>query len=327
MSQDFDEELVSRLEKPLVEATLDTLSQTLSLPGKKISVINVVHKGPYGSLVLVKDATNGKEYLWKFSKNSQCSLKNEAYLQSIAHHALVKHGFPWAVPAVEDVFYCKNYGTGFLMNHIKDANIFANYLQTHFNWSVQCKENDTLLIEIIVQLASYLIVLDKKLSMNHRDLKSTNVILVETENVPFQFVTCSDTKIYKLITKHKAILVDFGFACANMNEKIIAAGDYLPTFDGCPKVGRDMFLFLSNIWNVEMLRSKLTVQFQDWIKNRLQTDKKSWASFLESVCDPAMKFIYLFTTSEKFKAPECSPLRILETLANEFPSTLKVNHV
>jgi hypothetical protein len=151
------------------------------------------------------------------------------------------------------------------------------------------------------------------------------VILIESEEKKFTFTIKTKMKNYSLTTNHKAILVDFGFACANVDSEIVAAGNYLPTFDGCPKVGRDMFLFLSNLWNVEVLRSKLTAGFQKWICNRLQTEKKSWSSYLENTKDPFMKLIYLFTTSSGFYVHECSPQRILETIADEFPEILKIS--
>ena len=92
-------------------------------------------------------------------------------------------------------------------------------------------------------------------------------------------------------THLRVVLVDFGFACMKDRSRVIAADDYLPTFDGCPKEGRDLFLFLAHLWNVEALRNKLSPRLQSWIRGRLVTPTMSWADHLKKIADRTLQSV------------------------------------
>jgi serine/threonine protein kinase len=289
----------------------------LLINNKNYRVVEVVHRGEYGELALVKEAD--KEYYWKYSPKRKSGLFKEAIMQMMAYCALKKYGLTWACPEIEKIFIHPEHGCGFIMNHLEDADIFANYLQKHFNWSRSCEENDKILVEVISQIAIFLNILEDDLQMNHRDLKITNVVLVKKESKPLSIGYFRKGKKYVLNTDLKVMLVDFGFACINTDKKIIAAGDYLPTFDGCPKEGRDLFLLLANLWNVEGIRKGLSQKMAQWFVRSLQGKKLSWADHLIKIKDKTMKMVYLYTTSSDFEMPFCRASLVLETLALDFP--------
>ena len=103
----------------------------------------------------------------------------------LAHAALSKYGMSWAVPKVEGIFKHPTFGTGFLMEQVHGGEIFANYLQKYFNWVAAVESNDRLIIEVMAQLCIYLCILEDALQMNHRDLKSSNVLMIQKAEKPF----------------------------------------------------------------------------------------------------------------------------------------------
>jgi len=279
-----------------------------------------IHSGHYGNLDLCIDE-NGNELYWKTSEK-KFSLLKEAVLQSFAFAALSFHGITWAIPEVKSIFRHPTKGTGFLMTHTKDTEIFANFLQRKMNWRHASENNDRILIEIICQLAVYLHILENTLQMNHRDLKCTNVVLIQ-ETDPFTLDYVYLKQKFTLRTRLRTVLVDFGFACSHLGETIVAAGNYLPVFDGCPKEGRDLFLFFAHLWNIEAVRNCITPRFKEWLKNRLISPKMAWADYLIRIKDSMLKSAYLFTTSEKFSMPFCTPIGVLNSLSSEFSSILR----
>jgi hypothetical protein len=300
--------------------TCSVIGNTLIINKDSYKIQYNVHSGNYGNLDLCIDE-NGNELYWKTSEK-KFSLLKEAVLQSVAFAALSSHGIVWAVPEVKTIFSHPTRGTGFLMTHAKDTEIFANYLQRKMNWNYISESNDKILIEIICQLAVYLHILETTLYMNHRDLKCTNVVLIQ-ETDPFTLDYVYAKRKFKLHTRLRTVLVDFGFACSNMGNTIVAAGNYLPTFDGCPKEGRDLFLFFAHLWNIEAVRNCVTPRFKEWLKNRLISHKMSWADYLIRIKDSMLKSAYLFTTSEKFSMPFCSPISVLNSLSTDFPGVLQ----
>lgn len=287
------------------------------------TLLNVFHRGSHGALTLLECETCKKEFVWKTSFMGKRSLKNEAYLQQKAHELLAQYGFPWATPSVKTIFNHPVHGVGFIMDHIAHAEIFANFIEKHFIWNEPSSQNDKILLEVIAQICIYLCILEKELQMNHRDLKSTNVILVENcgKSQPIYF---KDSNFeYKVHTSLKICLVDFGFACSvNGDKSIVSAGEYLPSFDGCPKVGRDMFLFLTHLWSVEAVRNALTPRLRKWIEAKLKTETISWTQKIERLGKHALNAIYLFTTSDQFKMEFCNPEFMLNSLVLEFPEVV-----
>lgn len=312
---DLDDQMKCILSYKPVLAEIE--NESIIINSNTYKVVEVVHKGEYGELALVMK--DGVEYFWKYSPKKKSGLFKEAVMQMIAYGALKKHGLTWAVPEIEKIFIHPEHQCGFIMSHPEDAHIFANYLQRNFNWTRACEENDKILVEVIAQIAIFLCILEDNIQMNHRDLKITNVVLVKKEDKPFSLGYYRGSKRFVLDTNLKVMLVDFGFACINTGEQIIAAGDYLPSFDGCPKEGRDLFLLLANLWNVEGIRKCISPRMAQWFIMCLKGKKLSWTDHLIKMKDKTMKMVYLYTTSSEFEMPFCRASFVLETLALDFP--------
>lgn len=311
-------ECLMKYEPPKANIEEDKIIQ---IKNKTYKILDTIHKGNYGKLTVV-EGEKGEVYYWKHMENGGNKLFKEAMLQTIAHSALKSYGLLWAVPEVESIFNHPEDGCGFLMTHPENTEVFANYLQRAINWSKVCEENDKIFIEVIAQLAMFLCILEDTLKMNHRDIKSTNVVLIQKSMTPLQLGYFSKGKRIILNTSLRTILIDFGFACIKNGDKIMAAGDYLPTLDGCPKEGRDLFVFLSHLWKVEAIRRCITPKLADWFRRTLTGEKKSWWQSIMKMTDTSLKIIYLYAASDLFSMPSCSPFNILTSLSSEFPSIL-----
>lgn len=312
-----------RLKLPLAKF-VENDKEHLQIGEVAYDILNTIHKGNYGELALVSGEGSRETLYWKYSPMKKQLLFKEAILQMLAHGALSLHGLTWAVPEVKMIFEHPLHGVGFFMSHPKDADIFANYIQKHINWTRACEENDRILVEILAQIAIYLCILEDTLQMNHRDLKSTNVVLIEKARTPFTLGYHRKGKRITMNTHLRAILIDFGFACIKYKEDIVAAGNYLPTFDGCPKDGRDFFLLLAHLWNVELLRKCMTTKLQLWFRERLTTAKLSWTDYLIRMKDNSLRSVYLYTASSDFSASQCSAGIVLETLSSSFPAIIQM---
>lgn len=320
---DLHEQIKCLMSIKVPNASIDTT--TLSISNTNYTIMETIHTGEYGKLTVVqKQEINNKDetLYWKYSPTSKRSLFKEAVFQTLAHAALSAHGITWAVPEVESIFNHPDHGIGFLMSHPNNADIFANYLQKHFCWTKSCVQNDKIIIEVIAQLSIYLCILEDTLKMNHRDLKSTNVVLIQKSATPFNLGYIRKGRKFIINTDLRAIIIDFGFSCISYEDTIIAAGNYLPSFDGCPKEGRDLFLFLAHLWNVELLRKCITPKLQEWFKKHLQSKKMSWTDHLIKIKDTSLKLVYLYTTSADFSMPSCNPYTVLESLSHDFPSMI-----
>jgi serine/threonine protein kinase len=262
----------------------------------------------------------------KVSKNKEVSLKNEAILQHAAHILLAYHGMPWAVPRVHTIVDHPHHGVAFTMDMITDAVIFGDYLVKHINWKVECVENDMLIMEVISQLASYIMLLETGLGLNHRDLKINNVLMVKEDPLVNHTIVCDDGEKYVLNSRVRTVLIDFGFACIGDVERRVmyaSAGNYLAA-DMCPKPGRDMFLIFANLWNVAALRRVLTVRGRTLFKKWLTDDLgKDWALWLSADLDKELLNIYKLVNGTNFRSTRAGARAVLNDIGANYPAVVK----
>jgi serine/threonine protein kinase len=289
------------------------------------------NSGSYGSLyfcTLTSNAEDADTLFLKVSKNKEVSLKNEALLQHAAHILLTYHGMPWAVPRVHTIVDHPHHGIAFTMDIITDAVIFGDYLVKHVNWQVECVENDILIMEVISQLASYIMLLETGLGLNHRDLKVNNVLMVKEDPLVNHTIVCNDgvgVSKYVLNSRVRTVLIDFGFACIGDVERramYASAGNYLAA-DMCPKPGRDMFLIFANLWNVAALRRVLTVRGRTLFKKWLTDDLgKDWALWLSADLDKELLNIYKLVNGTNFRSTRASARAVLNDIGTYYPAVV-----
>jgi serine/threonine protein kinase len=287
-------------------------------------------KGNYGTIMLALRETfaleDGEYCFLKMSDTHNKTLLIEGILQTLAHSVLSAAGFPKAVPKVLDICSHPKVGTVLVLQRIHGSQVLAEYLSTHIQWGCPSDTNDRLLMSILAQVASYSAILEKELGMNHRDLKGTNVLMVVPSKEQIQFQTTLDSYHWGITSNHQTILIDFGFSCIGRpsGDTVVSAGEFLPETDFCPKEGRDLFLFLASLWNLEHLRNSLTLKakelFQGWLRDNTQgTCWSDWLMNTGSTEADSLVSMYLLTSSNGFASSNCSPFNILKKIASAYP--------
>jgi serine/threonine protein kinase len=264
--------------------------------------------------------TNTYVYL-KVSPKYPESLLLEGLLQSIAHTTLKLYGFPMAVPRVFDIVKHPDDGYVLSIQRCPEAQLFADYLRTNLNWDSASILNDILIFSGIAQVATYLAILESTLGFNHRDIKSTNVLMVIPSTSWYNQIVLDSHKWWIRGT-YQAVLIDFGFACIGKpnGKSIVSAGEYLTPIDFCPKKGRDLFLFFAGLWNISVFRSCLTDAgkslFQKWLHD---TSDTNWADWLVTSSHTNLESMYLLTNADHFASETCSPIHVLKDISALYP--------
>jgi serine/threonine protein kinase len=249
----------------------------------------------------------------KQSKKHQTSLIIEGLLQSCAHVALKRYGFPEAIPRVLNIVALPEAGVSLVLQRIPNSRMFAEYLKTNFQWGHSCQDNDDLVLQIIVQVATYMAILEYELSMNHRDLKSTNVLMIAPVDEFKREVVCGPHS-WSFRSKLQVSIIDFGFSCvgSHLKDIVLSAGNYLPETDLCPKDGRDLFLFLASLWAIPEFRVSVSAPVQELFENWLVDSKgKNWADWLCVNDKDNLVSMYLLCSSSSFFSVRCQPIFML----------------
>ena len=93
-------------------------------------------------------------------------------------------------------------------------------------WNQTRDANDTIVPAAIIQIATALSFFQSHLQMNHRDLKSDNIM-------------------YEIVNNHIEIrFIDFGLSCLSWNGFHFAGSSIFPESHTCMRRGRDLSLFL-----------------------------------------------------------------------------------
>lgn len=249
----------------------------------------------------------------------------EGILQSIAHTVLRVYGFPKAVPKVLDIVQHPMHGIAISLERAVGAKLFSDWLEHGLQWGHPSVSNDRLVCEVLVQITTYMAILEHTIGLNHRDLKGTNVLMIAANQPVHQTVECG-TKCWKIKTQNQAILIDFGFACMGNPDgtHIVSAGEYLPELDFCPKQGRDCFLFLASLWNVEQFRKSVSPDLAQMFHKWLQTNGETkWSNWLQTYTPTNMESMYLLTSASHFRSPSCSPTNLLRDISKLYPSIVE----
>lgn len=112
-------------------------------------------------------------------------------------------------------------------------------------------KNERFLLDIAVQIAFVLHVLQRDLRFHHRDLKLNNVFRRKTPST--QTLVLPSTTVWKC--ESDLVLLDFGFSCiacgtehvASPRATLLGAGSWFTPDDDCCKEGRDLAQFLYSL--------------------------------------------------------------------------------
>jgi serine/threonine protein kinase len=277
----------------------------------KISFDDIIDHGSYGNVYLAK--RDDIAILVKQPRMTEMNLLQEAVLQHLAYKTMESEGMAWTIPKVYDVFR-KDKEVWFSMERIYGYSIS--------DWFATTKTPDSDLLCLVAQLALILGTLEKHLNLDHRDLKSEN-LLIKKEACKLQ-LSYKDT-VWMYHAPFSVVLLDFGFACLGSEvlrgKPWVNLGDgVLPPIDPCPKEGRDMFHLLVSLVGIPILQTRLSKRIHNMIDKWLSIGKKSYGPMARRWSTE--NWSYLVSSQYDFAIPNCCPLRILQELLSELKGSL-----
>lgn len=280
-----------------------------------------IYQGAHGVVeaVSVVSAQLAPEILFRKVPIDGNSLDCEALFQYAAYYVLKKYGLKHSVARVLDIYRDPRVGCAAVFTMVPFLNIelLSDALENR-NFTGPD------IASIIAQVAIIIYILDQELDMNHRDLKTTNVLVAAEEAV-----LEVDYKGLSVSIKHgPAIkLVDFGFACAGNGQRtLVNAGNFFPMSDPCPKTGRDLFQLLTTMYLCTRFQAtidnspQLSLLFKSW----LTVPNNDYLAFLKTIGMQSIDWVYLMLGSDKFFAPSCRPITILRDLSAYFPDVVSI---
>lgn len=169
---------------------------------------------------------------------------SEALLHVLAWEVMKGTATPWAIPRPFEVFgdYSeadrgwKSMGLG--MAYVHGRTLFS-FMQKHWKAATR-SANGVAFVEVLAQIAYILHHLQRRLRLNHRDVKVNN-ILVRTRKEPLIL----ELEGAVFATHYEVTLIDFGFACVGCPPPVapmtaFQAGSWFPFGELCCKLGRDL---------------------------------------------------------------------------------------
>lgn len=257
--------------------------------------------------------TGSSLVLLKKSKEDEISLRIEAFVQWLAQKTLSPLG-P-RIPPVLDILELPDQSIGFTMLEFSDATLCSRFLaeSTHLSTDI---------LHVLAQSAILLQVLEDTLSLDHRDLKADNLLVLPTPSSITYTCTKSGVKRkYTLSSPFTVAIVDFGFACLGDESFVteVDAGEgTLPPLDPCPKDGRDLFHLIVSLYGIEAIRNGLSGPLKEAFTSWMELHGKPCKALAERWSHS--EWIYLLTSHKDFKHPACTPRAILETIHSLEPS-------
>jgi serine/threonine protein kinase len=288
----------------------------------------VLSKGSYGFVeyILCYDSTinsNGiaskssVKLVRKRSRRQQHSLFLEACLQHLAYEVLSEAGFSYAVAKVTDIYRLPGGSISFMMEALRDVEKVSDALIESFDM-------EELLLSILSQIAIFIQCLETKLCMNHRDLKSNNILIMK-ESIPGENYIITDS--WKIYAPRRICIVDFGFACIGVTPPpvmpaILSSGEFFSEDDDCPKKGRDLFQLLSFFYMMTFIRERISnkmLQFLESCINFRMKNEVFYCEYLKSQEEERYDKVYDIISEHTFKSPECVPSTFLKQLSQLYP--------
>ncbi len=284
----------------------------LSYASTTLSEFTPVMKSTFGSLYMVyRETPESQGYCFvKFSPGHSLSLYHEGLIQAASAAALQSYGFSHCIPHVLEFIHHPKLGLGLCLERISGTAILSDFLQSNLNWKVACVENDLTILSILSQLSLYLLILQRELGLQHGDLKSTNILLVRPTEL-FSRTLTIDGNTFAYRGSLEAILIDFGFSSVHAAQT--------------PQdMSRDIFFFLSTLWNLPEFRKSVTPKLASAVTRWLHDGQKSWARWLEVTTDENLKGMYLLSASEQFRNTRCQPISVLKDIQMLYPQLITI---
>ena len=286
------------------------------------------------------------------------SILYEAYIHALLYKVMEREGFPSVIPKMYDVVAnadgAINTGNPTAVESVWITMEFIHgyTLEKYFQRKlVNLKKNadaaaanQRIIIDVVIQLAHYLRILQDKARFNHRDMKINNIYVRHHDtpwsqklNIPdFGTWTC-DADI---------VLIDYGFSCIacgegfpNPRATLLGAGSWFRSEHDCLKYGRDLCQFLYSVHCAFPFHEYVSGDFLTVIHNALHAIKGVGLVDLFRGVDShglpntggmsqrLLNFnegIYIFLRERDVEVPGCKPTTFLKNLLPLVPKVLTV---
>ena len=285
----------------------------------------------------------------------------EAFLHALLSKTLEEEGFPSAVPHLyEIVAHTKtakppknatDFKSVWMIMEFIHGNTFEKYFRKYFipihksssrfslaDIAKQEKKNDMLLMDVMIQLAFYLKILQEKVRFNHRDMKINNVFIRNHAVDEKWERTLKIPEFGEWSCVTDTVLIDFGFACiscgsgfTNPRATLVGAGSWFKMEHDCLKYGRDLAQFLYSIHCYFPLQDYISAELFTVIHKSMVAEKAGHAVDLlkgldakgrpipGTVVPRTIQFnhgIYIFLRDSDVDVPGCRPATFLQEMKN-----------
>jgi len=250
----------------------------------------------------------------KLLVNKPYNILIEIILQHSSYSVLHKYNIGYMIPEIYDIYnkidsdsehFSPKYTIHFSMEEIKGVFI-DDYLR-------HSKTPEKDFIISLMQICIVFNLLETHLNLNHRDLRYTNIYIVESPKVIH--ITINNKK-YTLHSNFHICVLDFGFACIGEKNSILnAAGGIIQDEEKCMKSGRDLFQLIISLWCKKNIRNKMNPLFIEDINNLLKTEHKDYIQVMSKHSEDS-KWPYNITCGDNFSFPPLAPEKLFEKLYN-----------
>lgn len=310
-----------------------------SLTGSSIVTFKggkTVNEGKWGTIeewhqIDGTSSGNPETFYEKRGRTSTSNLLPEACLQIAARQCLSEIGCESVVSEVRKILRHGRSVTFMMEPFIKFLSLH-DALRYMYQASLSGPAFDLWFIQIFSQIILILQYLEENLGLNHRDLQGHNILIsmiptAKTIEIP------SKSGKWLMSYEHEIKLVDFGFACKGYEMDApadISVGDTFPPFEWCPKEGRDIYYILCYFYGQVEFRRSLTKgllsQIQGWLFNHYKESNEGAEKVRESLelyGLSRLEWISFLINTSKYRCGGCSPLNILDWIAERWPEVLK----
>jgi serine/threonine protein kinase len=250
----------------------------------------------------------------KRPNDTHLNFTKEALFQHTLHNDLKIYGLSFCVAEVYDIIQLESGVICFFMEAFTPK-FLDEWLKEKL---LQHNDNRYIVTQLLLQIALILEILEEKFNVDHRDLKTNNMFVLD-EEVKIEIVWKGKQRT--LVFPFRIVFIDFGHAC--QGTEVMDEYSKLPALDPCPKRGRDFYHILACIWNKPFLRNCLETFWGNWIRERLESSTpKQKLQKIETSKDLA--WLMDLTDLCQFIAPLCAPSRVISdclTLLDEYESS------
>ena len=195
---------------------------------------------------------------------------SESLLHVLAWRAMQDTAAPWAIPRPFEVFGDYHAGLSgwksmsLCMSYVAGRTLHS-YCERYWNPDTRIP-NTRSFLEILAQVAYTLHHLQKRLYLNHRDVKVNNILIRQRKDPVL--LELGETIV---ASTFESTLIDFGFACVGCPPPkqpmtIFQAGSWFPMNEMCCKQGRDIAQLLFCIHCYFPLDKYLTASVYEEVK-------------------------------------------------------------